>query len=405
MYRIEVATGDETVFRTIEELATGIRNGLITPRSRIYHAASQKWLAIELHPHYKKALDLVTGGAPMIDTGVTRPTPRRTPAPSPAPGPTPSSPPALHTSRVEPWRPPVTPKPAPAAPPAPTRPPSASLPPQPSARPAPPPSPAPVVQPRSYLPPEVFESRDEARGPAVDRSAPGSVALETATAPTALAEPHTSAATPDLELPHITYPDVPPPSPREPHPVARRRPTPRASLLLVAAVAATLVGGYLLRSSGGSDATAETAPAAPPAIQTAPGGQESEYGPEGAFPEESPAPAPPATHRPAPVTPSSSPAPSTPLQRPTGPVSQAWSSSAGAIAPIPAPAAAGPGVAPIADAPAISPPPAAMKLTLPKQLPSAETIGVAAEARRDSAAMRQILRAVSGKAAPARPSR
>jgi hypothetical protein len=45
-----------------------------------------------------------------------------------------------------------------------------------------------------------------------------------------------------------------------------------------------------------------------------------------------------------------------------------------------------------------------MNLTLPK-LPSAETIGVAAEARRDSAAMRQILRAVSGKAVPAKPSR
>ena len=31
MYRIEVAPGEETVFRTIEELAIGIRNGVITP--------------------------------------------------------------------------------------------------------------------------------------------------------------------------------------------------------------------------------------------------------------------------------------------------------------------------------------------------------------------------------------
>jgi hypothetical protein len=45
-----------------------------------------------------------------------------------------------------------------------------------------------------------------------------------------------------------------------------------------------------------------------------------------------------------------------------------------------------------------------MDLSLPK-LPTAETIGVAAEARRDSAALKQILRAVSGKAAPAKPSR
>jgi len=58
MYRIELAPGEETVFRTIEELAVGVRNGLVTPRARIYHAASQKWLPIEFHPHYKKAVEL-----------------------------------------------------------------------------------------------------------------------------------------------------------------------------------------------------------------------------------------------------------------------------------------------------------------------------------------------------------
>jgi hypothetical protein len=58
MYRIEVAPGEETVFRSIEELAVGIRNGVITQRSRIFHVASQKWLPIGLHPHYKKALEL-----------------------------------------------------------------------------------------------------------------------------------------------------------------------------------------------------------------------------------------------------------------------------------------------------------------------------------------------------------
>jgi hypothetical protein len=58
MYRIELAPGEETVFRTIEELAVAARNGLVTPRCRIYHNASQKWLPIEFHPHYKKALSL-----------------------------------------------------------------------------------------------------------------------------------------------------------------------------------------------------------------------------------------------------------------------------------------------------------------------------------------------------------
>jgi hypothetical protein len=58
MYRIELTPGEVTVFRTIEELATGVRNGLITPKARIYHGASDKWLPIEFHPHYKQALDL-----------------------------------------------------------------------------------------------------------------------------------------------------------------------------------------------------------------------------------------------------------------------------------------------------------------------------------------------------------
>src|SRR6188472_256585 len=35
MYRIELKLGEETALRTIEELAIGIRNGVITPRARI----------------------------------------------------------------------------------------------------------------------------------------------------------------------------------------------------------------------------------------------------------------------------------------------------------------------------------------------------------------------------------
>ncbi|HSC03989.1 MAG TPA: hypothetical protein VLC49_11740, partial [Solirubrobacteraceae bacterium] len=70
MYRIELTPGEVTVFRTIEELATGVRNGLITPKARIYHNASDKWLPIEFHPHYKQALDLNAGNAG--DTGTAK---------------------------------------------------------------------------------------------------------------------------------------------------------------------------------------------------------------------------------------------------------------------------------------------------------------------------------------------
>jgi len=87
MYRIEVASGEETVFRTIEELAIGIRNGVITPRARIFHHASQKWLPIGLHPHYKKALEMPAASAPHAPVTSTTPipTPSRAKAHPPEP--------------------------------------------------------------------------------------------------------------------------------------------------------------------------------------------------------------------------------------------------------------------------------------------------------------------------------
>jgi hypothetical protein len=75
MYRIEVAPGEETVFRTIEELAVGIRNGVITPRARIYHHASEKWLPIGLHPHYKKAMEMPAASASPAPVTIATPVP------------------------------------------------------------------------------------------------------------------------------------------------------------------------------------------------------------------------------------------------------------------------------------------------------------------------------------------
>ena len=95
MYRIELKPGEETVFRTIEEMATGIRHGLITPRARIFHSASQKWLPIEFHPHYKKAMNMPatkSGETPAIvvpsaPAPVAIFTPRPAPVPAFAPPP------------------------------------------------------------------------------------------------------------------------------------------------------------------------------------------------------------------------------------------------------------------------------------------------------------------------------
>src|SRR5438105_13419851 len=66
MYRIELSPGEETVFRSIEELAVAIKRGVVTPRARIYHNASSKWLPIQFHPHYKVAISMPLTQAALV---------------------------------------------------------------------------------------------------------------------------------------------------------------------------------------------------------------------------------------------------------------------------------------------------------------------------------------------------
>jgi hypothetical protein len=99
MYRIELAPGDETAFRSIEELAVAIRRGIVTSRARIWHNASGKWLPIEFHPHYTIAASMqltpadLVAGAPvqkleLLTLGELM-DPPAPPAPPPAPAPVP----------------------------------------------------------------------------------------------------------------------------------------------------------------------------------------------------------------------------------------------------------------------------------------------------------------------------
>jgi hypothetical protein len=66
MYRIELSPGEETAFRSIEELAVAIKRGVVTSRARIWHNASGKWLPIEFHPHYKIAASMQLTTADLV---------------------------------------------------------------------------------------------------------------------------------------------------------------------------------------------------------------------------------------------------------------------------------------------------------------------------------------------------
>jgi hypothetical protein len=102
MYRIEISPGEETAFRSIEELAVAIRRGVVTPRARVYHNASGKWLPIQFHPHYKVALSMDLSQAALVAGPPVKPlsslTLQQPEDPEPIPVPTPS----MMTSRPEP---------------------------------------------------------------------------------------------------------------------------------------------------------------------------------------------------------------------------------------------------------------------------------------------------------------
>jgi hypothetical protein len=73
MYRIELSPGEETVFRSIEELAVALKRGVVSSRARVWHNATSKWLPIQFHPHYKIALTLPLSQAALVAGPQARP--------------------------------------------------------------------------------------------------------------------------------------------------------------------------------------------------------------------------------------------------------------------------------------------------------------------------------------------
>lgn len=114
MYRIRLTSGEEAVFRSVEELALAVRSGVVSPKAEVFHKAANRWLPVEVHPDYQAA---VSGKHPALPldpkkaTSAKRPaiTARR-PALAPIPGSSQAAPPP------DPLRPVL--RPPPPAPPA-----------------------------------------------------------------------------------------------------------------------------------------------------------------------------------------------------------------------------------------------------------------------------------------------
>jgi hypothetical protein len=408
MYRIEVKPGEEAVFRTIEELATGIRNGFVTSRARIYHAASQKWLPIEFHPHYKKALE----GNFAPATPAPQPSLASMPAPTfsfpgasppgqgPAGGQAPAADPVPEAAPPPELR---VRAPAPVAP----------------AKPTPPPATATTVAESPVLAMQATLSRPPKSEPEpdvgpVERYSP--VALREAPRPARAAAP-APAPTPEIVLPNITYPEIPAAEHTEHRAPARRsRRTAGRPLLLVGSAAVLVFAGQRFLASRAA-ARSEPAPvaesvAAEPAPTESPRpATRASAAPSTRQPAAPAAPAPvrAAPARPAPVASEPLvPAPSRPMT--PGPAFAASVPSRvtpGSPLPGSAPVTAGstpaPRPAPRPDSAAIAPAPTAIELDVPTTLPG-ESIAPSLDNGRDSLAIKRILKAVTGrKANPTTP--
>lgn len=428
MYRIELAPGEVTVFRTIDELATGVRNGVITARARIFHSASQKWLPIEFHPHYKLALELLAGRAievpspkavdgPRFDNIVTPTAPSQ---PSPA---------GANLPYIALDEPPAAPEPAPSVASPPFTPPDASSPPStpppvstadlgtayeaPLEAPVyePPVQQVPAYEPTAYEPPTYQQSGYESPSTyapthmepadgtpsyatpsyAQPSYAPPSYAPPTEVAPAPLAQPQFGAA-PVLDLPKISYPEF---TPTE-EPVAERASTTRGRrpLRLVGAIVVLVAGAYAARAAyspaPAASATADTPmpvvadrPALPPAEPKSSARAVSRAAPA--------RPAPAGLH-----TEGAQPKTTTPPPTIAAPASSGFAAALESRAIV-----SGPAPAPAASAPAasdsvtpIAPQPIELDVSVPS-LASSESLVPTPRQRGDSA-MKRILKAVGG---------
>lgn len=56
MYLVELESGREQLYESVEALAAAIRASEIGPGSRIFHRASSSWVSITVHPEYRKTV-------------------------------------------------------------------------------------------------------------------------------------------------------------------------------------------------------------------------------------------------------------------------------------------------------------------------------------------------------------
>ncbi len=68
MYRIQLASGEEAAYRSLDEFAIAIQHEVVASDALIYHGKANAWLPIENHPHYELARSMAIS-MPVPDPG------------------------------------------------------------------------------------------------------------------------------------------------------------------------------------------------------------------------------------------------------------------------------------------------------------------------------------------------
>lgn len=55
MYLVEIESGREALYDSVNALAAAVRRGEVGPQARIFHRTTSRWISITLHPVFKKA--------------------------------------------------------------------------------------------------------------------------------------------------------------------------------------------------------------------------------------------------------------------------------------------------------------------------------------------------------------
>ncbi len=61
MFRVRLASGEEAVYRSVDELVLGIQSGTLTSGAEIFHGKAQTWLPIANHPEFELAVERAAG--------------------------------------------------------------------------------------------------------------------------------------------------------------------------------------------------------------------------------------------------------------------------------------------------------------------------------------------------------